>query len=212
VSALIVVALVVLLSPMRAVLPFGKATPTRVPTATPTPVERVLFSEPLTATNDRNWPNDNQCTQRADGYHVTANVVCILSRYTPPPDLNVRVDVKQVAGLGDASYGVAFRRMSGGNFYTFEIDGTGRWFFYRAQDNQLKLLSGATTNRAIHKGQGAVNTLEVRAAGSRFNFFANGQLVGAADDGTFASGQVGLDGNDQIEVVYTNFTVTKTVL
>ena len=51
----------------------------------------------------------------------------------------------------------------------------------------------------------------MRISGSHYRFFVNGQLVGTGDDKTFAAGQAGLDGNDQIEVVYTNFKVTETV-
>lgn len=209
-GALLVVALLVVLFSVRGALPFGHPTAPR-PTATPTPVERMLFQEPLTSTTDRNWPNDDQCSQRADGYHVTANVVCLLSRYTPPTNANISVDVKQVSGLPDASYGLAFHRASPGNFYTFEIDGTGRWFCYQAIGNQFKPLAGEKTNPAIHKGLNATNTLMVRISGSHYDFYVNGQPVGSADDSSFTSGQAGLDGNDSIEVVYTNFKVTTTV-
>ncbi len=211
VGALLVVALVIVLASARGVLPLGHVISAPQPTLTPTPVERTLFQEPLTSANDRNWPNDEQCSQRADGYHVTANVVCLLTRYTPPSDVNISVDVKQVTGLPDASYGLAFHRASPGNFYTFEIDSSGRWFFYEAAGNQFKPLAGETVSVAIHKGLNAANTLMARISGSHYTFYVNGQLVGSANDSSFGGGQVGLDGNDAIEVVYTNFKITKTV-
>jgi hypothetical protein len=212
-GALLVVMLIVLLSPVHTLLSFGRSAPTHVPTATPTPVERTLFAEPLTSTSDRNWPNTDQCSQRADGYHISANVVCLLTpeRYTPPPDVNISVDVKQVSGLTDVSYGITFHRVSQGSFYTFEINSSGLWFFFRAQNGQIKLLAGSTPQRAIHKGLNATNTLSVRITGAHYAFFVNSQPVGAADDSALGSGPAGLDGNDQIEVVYTNFKVTKTV-
>ena len=208
---LLVAMLVVLLSPLHTLLPFGRTASTHTPTATPTPAERTLFSEPLTSTSDRNWPNDSQCSQAADGFHVKANVVCYLSRYTPPPDANISVDVKQVSGLADASYGVAFHRVSQGNFYTFEINGSGLWFFFKAQNGQIKLVAGQTMSRAIRKGLNATNTLAVRITGSHYAFLVNGQVVGTGNDSSFGSGLTGLEGNDQIELVYTNFKVTKTV-
>ncbi len=205
----LLVLLVILLIPLHGSLPFGQSVPTTRPTATP--VERTLFAEPLTSTSDRNWPNDGQCSQRADGYHVTANVVCILNRYTPPPDVNISVDVKQLSGLPDVSYGLAFRRSGTGNFYTFEINTSGLWFFFKAQGGQMKPVGVQTTSRAIRKGLNATNTLMVRITGSHYTFFVNGQLVGSGDDSAFGSGQVGLEGNDQVELVYTNFKVTKTI-
>jgi hypothetical protein len=210
-GVLLVVMLIVLLSPVHTLLSFGQTAPAHVPTATPTPAERTLFAEPLTSTSDRNWPNNDQCSQRADGYHISANVLCILNRYTPPPDVNISVDVRQVAGLADVSYGIGFHRASKNNFYTFEIDSSGRWYFYKDENSLFKLLSGSTTNRAIHRGLNVTNSLMVRITGSHYAFFVNGQLVGSADDSALGSGQAGLDGNDQIELVYTNFKVTKTV-
>jgi hypothetical protein len=209
-GALLVVALLLVLFSFRGSLPFGWAAAPH-PTVTPTPVERMLFQAQLTSTSDRNWPNDDQCSQRADGYHITANVVCLLSRYTPPADANISVDVKQASGLPDASYGLAFHRASPGNFYTFEIDSSGRWFCYQATGNQFKLLAGETVSPAIHKGLNVTNTLLVRISGSHYAFYVNGQLVGSANDSAFTSGETGLDGNDSIEVLYTNFKVTKTV-
>src|SRR5260221_3238169 len=109
-GVLLVVMLIVLLSPAHTLLSFGQTAPAHVPTATPTPAERMLFTEPLTSTSDRNWPNNDQCSQRADGFHISANVLCILNRYTPPPDVNISVAVRQAAALAEVSYGTGFHR------------------------------------------------------------------------------------------------------
>ena len=124
-GALLVVVVAVIFTTVTGVLPFGHAAPTPAPSATPTPVERALYQAPMNTAKDskwpgdRSWPNDDQCSQRADGYHVTNNAVCVLSRYTPPANVNISVNVKQVSGLADPSYGIAFHRTSAGNFYTF---------------------------------------------------------------------------------------------
>lgn len=217
-GALLVVVVAVIFTAVTGVLPFARTAPTPVPTATPTPVEHALYQAPMTSAatggkwpGDRSWPNDDQCSQRDDGYHITNNAVCILSRYTPPADVNISVTVKQVTGLTDPSYGIAFHRTSPGNFYTFEISSSGHWYFFKEENGTIKQMAGATTTSAIHKGINASNTLTVRISGTHYRFFINGQLVGTGDDKAFTSGQTGLDGNDQIEVVYTNFSVTQTV-
>ena len=217
-GALIVVVIAILVLAFTGVLPFAKTTPAPIPTATPTPAQRVLYQSPMTSAasgskwpGDRSWPNDGQCSQRNDGYHVTNNAVCVLSRYTPPADVNISVEVKQVSGLTDPSYGVAFHRASAGNFYTFEINGSGRWYFFKELGGTISQAGGGTTTSAIHKGLNATNLLTVRISGSTYRFFVNGQLVGTGTDKSFANGQTGLDGNEQMEVVYTNFTVSQTI-
>jgi hypothetical protein len=49
----------------------------------------------------------------------------------------------------------------------------------------------------------------VQAQGGHFVFSVNGTQVGTADDTTFTTGDTGLSGNDGIEVVYTNLTISK---
>jgi hypothetical protein len=67
-----------------------------------------------------------------------------------------------------------------------------------------------TANKAIKRGLNATNTLEVKAQGSLFTFFVNGTQVGHATDATIATaGKCGLAGNDGIEVVFTNFSLTR---
>jgi hypothetical protein len=191
-----------------------RPTPTAMPTPTATPVEQLLYQDPLDGTSGRNWPNNTQCSQMSDGYHVTANTICLLNTRIPVPnDVNISADVRQIAGPTDqaSSYGLAFRRSGPKNFYTFEIDSGSHWYFYKAADSQFSLLAGSTPSPAIHTGLNASNTLLVRVFGAHFTFFVNGQQVGSAADTSFTAGAAGLDGNDGIEVVYTNFKLTKTV-
>jgi hypothetical protein len=206
-SVVLVMVLSALHVPLLGVL--GARTPTAPPTATP--VEKALFQDALTDPKTRNWPSDGQCQPQADGYHIASNTIC-LGKYAMPSDANIRVDVRQISGLTDASYGITFRRASAGSFYSFEIDSAGKWYCFKAVDGQLRPVVGGS-NAAIHKGLNATNSLLVRLSGSHFTFYVNGQLMGSAEDTApaYASGQVGLDGNEHIEVIYTNFSVTKTV-
>lgn len=221
-GALVVIVLAFIFAAVTGVLPFARSTPAPIPTATPTPAERVLYSSPMASggsnsstgaswPGDRSWPNSDQCSQRNDGYHVTNNVVCFLTRYTPPPNVNISVDVKQVTGLTDPSYGIVFHRTDAGNFYSFEISGSGRWYFFKELNGTISQAGGGTANNAIHKGLNATNLLTVRISGTTYKFFVNGQLVGTGSDTSFTTGQAGLDGNEQIEAVYSNFKVSQTV-
>lgn len=185
--------------------PAATATATVRPTATP--VQQVVYNNALTATAD-GWPNDNECAFKADGYHLTANVIC----FAPPDaqgDATISTSVKQVAGPLESKFGLVLRRPSKGNYYQFQIDGAGQWEFDKVVANTASVLVQPTVNGAIKKGLNASNVLEVRMRGAHFDLYANGAKVGQADDTTFATGIVGVSGTVGADVVYTNFKVTK---
>jgi hypothetical protein len=187
-------------------------TPTITPTATATPPQNVTVQDPLTKRSTR-WPEEQNCAMRDDGYHITDNSICFLAG-APIRDNYITVTVLQIAGVDDLSYGVSLRRAATGNYYSFEIDGSGRWYFYKSAVESngtpvLTLLASHAENPSIKKGLFHANTLQVRATGSRFEFFVNNVKVGQANDSSYAGGAVGLGGNDQLEVVYTNFILTQ---
>lgn len=187
-------------------------TPTITPTATATPPQNVTVQDPLTKRSTR-WAEDQDCSMRDDGYHVTGNNICFLAG-APIRDSYITVTILQIAGVEDLSYGVTLRRASAGNYYSFEIDGSGRWYFYKsALDSNdapvLTLLASHDDNPSINKGLFHSNTLQVRATGSHFEFFVNNVKVGQANDASYAQGTIGLGSNDQLEVVYTNFILTQ---
>jgi hypothetical protein len=187
-------------------------TPTITPTATATPPQNVTVQDPLTKRSTR-WPEEQDCSMRDDGYHITNNNICFLAG-APIRNSFITVTVVQIAGVDDLSYGITLRRASAGNYYSFEIDGSGRWYFYKsALDSNdapvLTLLASRADNPSINKGRFQSNTLQVRATGSRFEFFVNNVKVGQANDSSYAQGTLGLGSNDQLEVVYTNFILTQ---
>ena len=168
--------------------------------------------DPLTKRPTR-WTEEQNCSIRDDGYHVTGNNICFLAG-APIGDSYITVTVLQIAGVEDLSYGITLRRASAGNYYSFEIDGSGRWYFYKsALDSNdapvLTLLASHADNPSINKGLFHSNTLQVRATGSHFEFFVNNVKVGQANDSSYAQGTIGLGSNDQLEVVYTNFILTQ---
>jgi hypothetical protein len=187
-------------------------TPTITPTATATPPQTVTVQDPLTKRSTR-WPEEQDCSMRDDGYHITDNNICFLAG-APIKNSFITVTALQVAGVDDLSYGITLRRAAEGKYYSFEIDGSGRWYFYKAAVDSsgasvLTLLASHADNPSINKGLFHTNTLQVRATGSLFEFFVNNVKVGQANDSSYAAGAVGLGGNDQLEVVYTNFILTQ---
>jgi hypothetical protein len=187
-------------------------TPTITPTATATPPQNVAIQDPLTKQSAR-WPEKTDCSMRGDGYHLTDNTICFMAG-PPIRDGYITVTVLQIAGVDDLSYGITLRRAAEGNYYSFEIDGSGRWFFYKSASDSngspvLTLLATRVDNPSINKGLFHANTLQVRATGSRFEFFVNNVKVGQANDSSYAQGAIGLGGNDQLEVVYTDFALTQ---
>jgi hypothetical protein len=160
-------------------------------------------------TNKNGWLTNQDCVFKADGYHLTRGYLA----YAPVADalnFDMWVQVKQTAGTLLAPYGLVFRRISLGNYYVFGIDGNGKWTFYKAVNNVGMDIVSYTASPAIKQGLNAQNTLEVKAHGTHFTFFVNGTQVGQADDTSLATkGSLGVAGHDDIEVVFTTFSLIR---
>jgi hypothetical protein len=183
-------------------------TATALTTPTATLPSGVVYSSTLTG-NVTDWPNGGGCTPESDGYHITAGVACY-PNLADQSDVTLTVTVMQLSGDQSQTYGVSFRRVSQSNRYFFDIDSNGEWGFGKSVNGTDTFIIDATTNAAIQTGQNASNTLQVQASGSHFTFFVNGTQVGQGDDSTYASGKWGLEGSNNIEVVFTNITITNT--
>ncbi len=166
------------------------ATATAVTSATP------LLKDNLSSDSTGNWPNDGtNCIFRQNTYHV----VVISANYLQPCELNaqtfdnvaIQVDVSLLSG-SDA--GLIFRA-NADQFYDFEINSKGEFFFRRhdaGAGSKYTYLIENTQNNAIAL-TGHKNTLLVIASGSDFKLFINRTFVGEAHDTTYASGQMGFD-------------------
>ncbi len=150
------------------------------------------------------WPNDVECRFEGDGYHINSASNCY---YSGPDyrDVTITVTTKLLKGDPTGGYGIAFRRPSPNNFYVFLITGNGEWLVLK---NAVPL-QRATASTAIKTGIGALNKLSVHLQGSQFTFFANGVQLGNLSDDTYPSGKVGLAGDASIEIVFTDFAVTR---
>lgn len=166
----------------------------------------LILRDTMLGTND-GWANDSHCFFGSDGYHVKDGYIC----YAPTSafaDGSVAVTTKQVFGSIHYYYGIVLRRISKGNYYAFSVDSNGYWAFIRVVNDKTSIVGNQHTSAAIKTGIGASNTLEVRASGTHFQFFINSTPVGEADDSTYSSGKVGVDGGGSgLETVFTNFTV-----
>jgi hypothetical protein len=207
------------LGPGLSVLPQARATaaatatvttPTSTPTAAPTatPTERIIYQNALTAAgSSTGWSLDPACAFTSDGLHVIGLFTC----FAPPDALadgTVSVTLKPVSGATNKLSGIVFRRLSTGNYYLAQIDGLGHWSLDKVVNGAHTSLVVQQSSPALRMGPGASNTLTVQMVGGRFTIAANGTPLGSATDATFTSGLIGLAGNGDGDVVYTNLTIT----
>jgi len=164
---------------------------------------RPLYQNGLTSVAG-GWPNDAECHFKDDGYHINSASNCYYSG-ADYRDVTISVTTRLLKGDPTGTYGIAFRRPSQNNFYQFLITGNGNWLVVK---NDITLQK-ATPSTAIKTGIGALNKLSVHLQGSHFTFFANGAELGSLSDDTYPSGKVGLAGDAYIEIVFTDFTVTR---
>ncbi|HZU67759.1 MAG TPA: protein kinase [Ktedonobacteraceae bacterium] len=153
-----------------------------------------LLKDNLSGNSSDNWPNDGtNCIFRQGTYHV----VVTSANYLQPCELNgqtfdnvaIQVNVSLLSG-SDA--GLIFRA-NADQFYDFEINNKGEFFFRRHDAGagaQYVYLIKNTASNAIAPG-GQKNTLLIIASGSDFKLFINGTFVGEAHDTTYTSGQMG---------------------
>lgn len=186
----------------------GCSIPTTASTVNGTPQPSYIFQDSLKS-DSNNWTKDDDCFFASDGYHIKDGFICF-----PPTDDIVdsvgTVTVKQLSGDTTISYGLVFRHPSSGNYYAFEIDSNGKWQFFKDVDNTVTTLADYQANDAIKSGLNVENTIQARVIGQNYTFFVNGTQVGQFADTTFTSaGSWGLDGADNVEVVYTDFSLAK---
>lgn len=182
---------------------------TQQPTSTPS--ETIIYQSPLTNI-PQDWPQGADCFGKADGYHVLGSYVCYAPNSVAPSDVDVSVTVNEVKIGANEGYGIALRRTSPNDLYTFEITPTGGWCFFKWVNSHAATIQSCQASAYIQQGIGVSNTLRVLAIGSHFTFYVNGQQVGTADDSTFTQGFVGVvndDANSTSEVIFTNFTVSQ---
>jgi len=129
-------------------------------------------------------------------------------------DFALEVDVTQVAGPPESSYGVLFRVEDGQRFYRFDITGNGLYIIERhnGDGTWTRLVQEWTPASALNQGLNVTNRLRVLASGQSLTFYANDVLLTQVNDATYADGLIGLDagtfGGSNLQVAFDNLTIT----
>ncbi len=129
-------------------------------------------------------------------------------------NFSLEVEVKQIAGNPESSYGVLARMRGADQFYRFEITSNGLYMVERhnADGTWSQYLEDWAATSAINQGLNTVNQLKVEARGANLSFFVNGALVHEiVDNGVGINANVGLDagtfGQSGLQVAFDNVTI-----
>jgi hypothetical protein len=128
-------------------------------------------------------------------------------------DFALEVDIIQLAGDLESSYGVLFRMQNAAQFYRFDITGNGMYLLERhnSDGTWTRFLDDWVESPAIKQGLTVTNRLKVVAQGSILSFYVNDRLLQKIDDGSYAAGQIALDagtfGRGGLEVAFDNVVV-----
>jgi hypothetical protein len=127
----------------------------------------------------------------------------------------LEVDVKQVAGHPESSFGVLFRMQGPEQFYRFDITGTGLYMIERRDTDGTwsRFVEDWTETPAINQGLNVPNRLKVEARGSALAFYVNEILLQQVNDQGYAAGTVALDagtfGHPGLRVAFDNVVVKR---
>jgi hypothetical protein len=128
-------------------------------------------------------------------------------------DFVLEVDVTQLAGDLESSYGLLFRMQGPGQFYRFDITGSGLYVMERhnGDGTWTRFVDDWVESGAIKQGLTVTNRLKVVAQGPLLSFYVNDQLLQQVNDASYAAGQIALDagtfGRGGLEVAFDNLVV-----
>ena len=109
-------------------------------------------------------------------------------------DFKMDVEVTQLAGSLNSTYGVLWRMQNDSAFYRFSITGNGLFVVEKklAEGDWERLMDDWQETPAIIQGLNQTNILGVEAAGSNMKFFINDELVAELSDASYAAGRIAL--------------------
>ena len=128
-------------------------------------------------------------------------------------DFVAEVDVRQLKGDLQSSFGILFRMQGPDQFYRFDITGNGQFMLERrnGDGSWTRFVNDWTDSAAINQGNSALNRLKVEAVGRNISVYANGILLAQASDNSYSSGTIGLDAGTftlpGLQVSFDNFQV-----
>lgn len=133
-------------------------------------------------------------------------------------DFLVAVDVTQLTGSTDSTFGILFRLVGEGEnagFYRFEVTGSGLYMVERRNEDGswTRLTDEWVASSALQQGLNATNRLGVRAAGSAYSFYANDTLLLQLTDSGYPAGAIALDAGTfaqtGLQVAFDNLVVSQ---
>jgi serine/threonine protein kinase len=205
--------------------------------ATATAAANIILSDPL-ATNIHNWPvmvsGSMLYAFKDNAYHIANNdysrgAPAVLSGLILQSRFVYSLTMEEIKG-DDTSinnqFGMIFRatiQNKGGKtfttFYTLEVQNKtgGEYQFWKYDDSQgvggnfWKKIASHPFGNEFHVGQGAksINTFKIIANGKNFTLIVNSKKVWNFQDGSFASGSIGMLVNLKgTEVAFSNLLLT----
>lgn len=156
---------------------------------------------------------DGRLVIEVDGANIVHFTTLAEPRFT---NFDLAVEVTQLAGSPDSTYGVLFGLDDGGDaFFRFEITGNGLYVVERraADGSWERFTDGWVAAPALNQGVDATNRLRILAAAPTFSFYANETLLTQVTDARYQGGNVGLDagtfGQPGLRVAFDNVIVRR---
>jgi serine/threonine protein kinase len=174
----------------------GQHTQTTGPVTIDTTGGTPLISDRLDSNTNGHWAEDaTHCIFMGGTYHIAVTQTnflqsCGLLVLSSIDNVAVQVDVSLLSGH-DAGI---LLRANGEQFYDFEINNQGQFFFRRHDPGgaaTYHILIPETSSNAIAPA-GQKNTLLIVARGDDFKLYINGTVVGEAHDNTYSRGSIAL--------------------
>ena len=173
------------------------------------------------------WDQNNSCTFKSDGYHITAsNSILGSGQFKGCHEANnqyqnmaISVDMDIVSGHSGGLFfrlGIDSNALGAYSGYLFEVDNNGRYKISSSANFSTgsgnKTLQDWTSSSAIKTGSTVKNTLQLIANGSTMNFYINGTFLTTVNDSVYTSGNIGFlattnANGANADIVYSNLSV-----
>jgi hypothetical protein len=134
------------------------------------------------------------------------------SAYTMTQDFAAEVEARQVAGDGNSTMGIFFRKSAGGDMYCFLIWGDRNYTCYKRLQGQQSFLMGTMPADALW-ADNKTNTLGIVCAGPQIELYANGSKLQSFTDNQTVTDPMNLqlvvttNGSAETRYIFDNFKV-----
>lgn len=130
-------------------------------------------------------------------------------------DFVAEVDVRQIQGDVQSSFGMLFQMQAPDQFYRFEITANGMYMLERRNNDGswTRFVEDWTDSPAINQGINVLNTLKVEAVGQNISVYVNEVLVQQISDTSYSDGLIALDAGTftqpNLQVAFDNFRISQ---